>query len=103
MCTPSACEYNQDDEHVKMTRFKGISLGYDVKSNQKPIKNAPGPCEYNTINSKNNAVVKPTFNFKLQRGGIPAQKSSSREKEEMIAKTFINNGSPRNAKVNWAN
>jgi len=31
--TPSAVAYNQDDEHVKMNRFKGISLGYDVKSN----------------------------------------------------------------------
>ena len=89
MCTPSACAYNQDDEHVKMTRFKGISLGYDVKSNMKMIKKAPGPCEYETIKSNENAVVKPTFNFKLQRGGIPVQRSSSEDKEDLVAKTFI--------------
>ena len=31
--TPGPSSYNQDDSVTKMTRFTGISLGFDVKSN----------------------------------------------------------------------
>jgi hypothetical protein len=31
--TPGPLTYNQDDTSTKMTRFKAISLGMDVKSN----------------------------------------------------------------------
>jgi hypothetical protein len=44
--TPGPTSYNQDDTSTKMTRFTGISLGLDVKCNQKRIKLTPGPGEY---------------------------------------------------------
>ena len=62
--------YNQDDSKIKTNRFKGIGIGYDVKSNAKMIKKSPGPGDYETINKNNSAVHKSSFNFKLSRGGI---------------------------------
>lgn len=44
--TPAPNSYNQDDTSTKMTRFTGIGIGYDVKSNAKRIKLTPGPGEY---------------------------------------------------------
>ena len=49
--TPSAVAYNQDDSKVKSNRFKGIGMGYDVKSNMKLIKQSPGPGDYDTVRS----------------------------------------------------
>jgi len=46
MVTPGPVSYNQDDTAVKMTRFKGAGIGYDVKANAKAIKLTPGPQEY---------------------------------------------------------
>ena len=48
-----------------MTRFTNISLGKDVKYNQKLIKKCPGPQDYDVLPSDNNSVVKRTFNTKL--------------------------------------
>ena len=62
LITPGPLTYNQDDTSVKMTRFTGISLGYDVKSNQKRIKLTPGPGEYDV---KDSSVNKPTHNYLL--------------------------------------
>ena len=45
-----------------MTRFTGISMGYDVKSNAKRIKLTPGPGEYE---SHSDSVTKHTHNFVL--------------------------------------
>lgn len=69
----------------------------------KLIKNSPGPCEYDTINQKENAVSKPTFNFKLKMGGIPVPRSGSEDKDDLMAKTFLKQGSPKTSKVNWTN
>lgn len=70
MVTPGPLSYNQDDKHIKMNRFSGISLGYDVKSNQKLIKLTPGPGNYDTVPADKNSVIIPTFNYALQNGGI---------------------------------
>lgn len=48
-----------------MTRFDGVGLGLDVKSNQKEIKLTPGPADYVTLPSNKNSVIKPTHNFAL--------------------------------------
>lgn len=87
--TPSAVSYNQDDSKVKTNRFKGIGMGYDVKSNAKMIKRSPGPGDYETINSGDTAVNKSTFNFKLSRGGIEAKQTCTEIKEEYIAKSLL--------------
>lgn len=46
MVTPGPVSYNQDDTAIKMTRFKGAGIGYDVKTNAKPIKLTPGAQDY---------------------------------------------------------
>ena len=69
--TPGPSSYNQDDTSIKMTRFTGISLGYDVKCNQKRIKLTPGPGEYEL---KEDSVTKPTHNYLLSNGGLKKQK-----------------------------
>ena len=50
-----------------MTRFTGISLGYDVKCNQKRINLTPGPGEYEL---NEDSVTKPTHNYLLSKGGL---------------------------------
>lgn len=72
-----------------MTRFTNISLGKDVKCNQKLIKKSPGPQDYNVIPDDNNSVVKKTFNSKLNQGGIRHNKSSGENKDALMAKILL--------------
>lgn len=67
-----------------MTRFTGISLGYDVKSNQKRIKLTPGPGEYE---SKEDSVTIPTHNYLLNKGGLKQKEITP--KEELMQRSFI--------------
>lgn len=62
---PSSCQYNTDDKAVRPSRFKGISFGFDGKSNTAMIKRSPGPADYNVVTSKNNSVNTNTFNYHL--------------------------------------
>ena len=93
METPGPFSYNQDDKHVKMTRFAGISLGYGVKSNMKQIKTCPGPADYITVKENDNAVVKPCFNFKLNQGGIKKPRTMQQGKEDLVKQSVDRNGS----------
>jgi len=69
-----------------MSRFSNISLGYDVKSNQKMIKLTPGPGQYETVPADDNAVIKKTFNHALKHGGIRVDAMTP--KEVLMVKTF---------------
>ena len=84
MVTPGPVSYNQDDKHVKMTRFAGISLGFDVKSNQKEIKLTPGPGDYDIMPPENQTFLKKTHNYALQNGGKLLPKTTSDYKNEGI-------------------
>ena len=80
-----------------MTRFTNISLGKDVKSNQKLIKKCPGPQDYDVLPADNNSVVKRTFNTKLNQGGIIHNKSSGENKDILMAKILLTSGNGKNA------
>jgi len=79
-----------------MNRFADVALGYDVKSNMKPIKTCPGPADYELVNDGDSAVVKPCFNFKLNRGGVPLVNSSATNKEDLITRSMQGPNSPAN-------
>jgi hypothetical protein len=63
--TPGPVSYNTDDTAIKMTRFKGAGIGYDVKANAKQIKLTPGPQDYEVQPFHSNAVIKHTHNYAL--------------------------------------
>ena len=48
--TPGPYSYNTSDQFIKPKRFSNISIGYDIKSTLKLIKQSPGPGQYNTEN-----------------------------------------------------
>lgn len=73
---PGSCQYNTDDKAVRPSRFKGISFGYDYKSNNKHIPRSPGPADYYIVTSKNNSVNRGTFNYHFKNGGLETQPSS---------------------------
>ena len=66
-----------------MTRFAGISLGGDVKGNQKRIKLTPGPADYETVPSNANSVVKQTHNWSLNHGGVQVKDSVGEAKQKI--------------------
>ena len=92
MVTPGPVSYNQDDKAVRPTRFAGVSLGYDVKSNQKQIKYTPGPADYDTIPSHSNSVIIKTHNYSLNRGGIKLPLQDYEPKESLMTKSFAPQG-----------
>ena len=61
-------------------------MGYDVKHNQKLIKFTPGPGDYDTVPSDANSVIKKTFNYALNNGGL--KYSAMTPKELLMVKTF---------------
>lgn len=71
-----------------MTRFKAVSLGYDVKGNKKLIKNAPGPADYDVVPFDKNSVIKPTHNYSLNNGGVKVRNHDITDKEWIMAKSM---------------
>jgi len=79
-----------------MTRFAGIGMGYDVKSNQKDIKLTPGPGDYNIMPPENQTFLKKTHNYALQNGGKMLSKTSTEYKNEGIKLVYGYPNSPPN-------
>ena len=71
-----------------MSRFNGVSLGYDVKSNQKIIKATPGPGDYDTVPADANSVIKKTHNYALNNGGVKVRNQDITEKEWIMAQSM---------------
>lgn len=63
-----------------MSRFAAISLGVDVKGNQKRIKLTPGPADYETVPADGNSVIKKTHNWSLNHGGVQVKDSVGESK-----------------------
>jgi len=64
-------------------------MGVGSKSNAMQISMCPGPADYETVNPGDNATVKPCFNFKIKHGGIPLNKTSTENKEQLIVKSLV--------------
>lgn len=80
LVTPGPLSYNQSDNAIRATRFASISLGLDVKGNQKRIKLTPGPADYEIEGLGDNAVNKKTHNWALNHGGVPLRDSVAESK-----------------------
>ena len=82
-----------------MTRFAGVGIGYDVKSNQKEIKLTPGPGDYDIMPPENQTFIKKTHNYALQNGGKLLSKTSAEYKNEGIRLVY-GAQSPQNLAIN---
>lgn len=61
-------------------------MGYDVKCNQKDIKLAPGPADYEISNTLS-SFVKSSSNYFYANGGLKKPDTIS-PKEELVIKYF---------------
>ena len=61
-------------------------MGYDTKCNQKDIKTAPGPTDYEVTNI-NSSFAKPTSNYYFAKGGLKKPDTVT-PKEELVIKYF---------------
>jgi hypothetical protein len=62
-------------------------MGYDVKCNQKDIRIAPGPADYQG-STPGGSFVKPSHNYCFNTGGGLKKPDTVTPKEELIIKYF---------------
>lgn len=83
--SPGPSTYSATDSTIKMNRFGAITMGIgDRFGDYAQVQGNPGPSDYVTVYSHNNAVNKPTMNFKLSHGGIPCETPMQESKEGLV-------------------
>lgn len=99
---PAATSYNQDDEAIRPSRFKGIGLGYDTKSFMKTIKDEPGPGTYQHSegNDKNNSLSRiHSWNYWLNNGGVEKRPTGDELKGDLVISTSQKYGQPNSGRL----
>ena len=82
--TPAPNQYKEGDQAIKMSRFKNIHMGTDVKSTLKDIALTPGPGHYLRVDeqfaktfhhaTKHGSAISPVFNTISQKSNNTSMK-----------------------------